>query len=1182
MMLYDSKEDAIREEFFHTIRLSKTNREIAGKYLHMDDTEAPELLEKAEHQDLASAVHWMGTKANYVRWLLKKNRTEELGRLVRLLAAVGGSTAWKALTGYEYGVHPAALEKSLVCLKDPHAEAQKMALRAGLCSLSLLIGRPEDAKEVLRSGQKDPGVFLEAVRYCYNRDQISGSEQERNACMLLQAMYLYYMEEGTALETVRDLEERLTASIADVMAFEPGELSCIQEFAKTADRETPFPHRILSIYSQRRSGANTPALLSACAFLALRHSVRFEIILRLMAAIDHRYQDRNLMLATCRGVSEEEYYDTHMAKLEDMLPIPDENYIIWCLEYGDTKAVERMAVKCPDGIRAAAEKAEFKRYRELMEILQRSDLELYREMKVNFQKTCREKAASEIVSRVCPGRADAKEYLLGNRPVETLEPYLKEWGSDLYEEREIYERLKILKKMELSMYRRGIVLEALRKMAGYFAHYPVFDQEPGVQNAYELLMDTRQMEGILQIFEEEGISVRFQIEALGGMGDCLDKKRKVKYLDRCVELFAGRGKEADPKQWEEDMAKTIREGSPSACCLCLRVLEQSGGEAYRDLFLSCAAAATKQVRTLLLEICRAYREWMPEILALLGSGKVKEREFAVRLLEEWGDPSCLEEVQKALEREKNRKLALSLQELAKELEKEADGADAAQSGRARRTEEKLAAEIYKGSKKKKVEWVLGLSLPEVHRKDGEAAAPEYLFAILTAYADMEFPGINKDADRLAAALAPEELSAYMQALYEGWLSRGAEAKKRWVLYAVSIHGGSAMVPALHSQIKDWAEHSRGAMAAETVHALTAGGSPEALRLVDQMSRKFKFRQVKNAAGEALKHAAAALGISREELEDRLVPDLGLNENGERMFDYGSRSFRVRLSPALEAEVYDEKGKRLKNLPALGRQDDPEKADRAGHEFKQMKRQLKETVSSQKLRLEQTLHKVRFWEPQKWRELFVDHPVMHPFAVGLIWGVYEDGVLRKTFRYMEDGSCNTAEEEEYLFPKTGQIGLVHPLELSEEELAAWKEQLSDYEITQPLEQLSRPVFRLKEEEKEERAFARFEDQTLNGLTLSGRLLKMGWLRGEILDAGFYESYYRIDGEIGAELTFSGSTVGQENEEVTIRQLYFCRITPPEPGSSAHRAFRKENRCLLKEVDPRYFSETVLQAAKAAGM
>ena len=63
MMLHESKEDAIREEFFNAIILSKTNREIAGKYLHMDNAEDPELLEKAEHQDLASAVHWMGTKA---------------------------------------------------------------------------------------------------------------------------------------------------------------------------------------------------------------------------------------------------------------------------------------------------------------------------------------------------------------------------------------------------------------------------------------------------------------------------------------------------------------------------------------------------------------------------------------------------------------------------------------------------------------------------------------------------------------------------------------------------------------------------------------------------------------------------------------------------------------------------------------------------------------------------------------------------------------------------------------------------------------------------------------------------------------------------------------------------------------------------------------------------------------
>ena len=180
--------------------------------------------------------------------------------------------------------------------------------------------------------------------------------------------------------------------------------------------------------------------------------------------------------------------------------------------------------------------------------------------------------------------------------------------------------------------------------------------------------------------------------------------------------------------------------------------------------------------------------------------------------------------------------------------------------------------------------------------------------------------------------------------------------------------------------------------------------------------------------------------------------------------------------------------------------------------------------------------------------------------------------------MEDGSFNTAEEEEYLFPESGRIRLVHPLELSAESLAAWKEQLSDYEIVQPFEQLARPVFRVTEDEREETALARFEGRTLNGLSLCGRLLKTGWFRGGILDAGFYENFYRRDGVFGAELTFSGSSVGCENEEVTIGQLYFYRLSGEVSGSGA---FRKEDRCLPGEVDPRYFSEVVLQVTKAAG-
>ena len=144
----------------------------------------------------------------------------------------------------------------------------------------------------------------------------------------------------------------------------------------------------------------------------------------------------------------------------------------------------------------------------------------------------------------------------------------------------------------------------------------------------------------------------------------------------------------------------------------------------------------------------------------------------------------------------------------------------------------------------------------------------------------------------------------------------------------------------------------------------------------------------------------------------------------------------------------------------------------------MKKQMKTTVSSQKMRLEMALSTGRQWSVEAWKNLFVKNPVMHQFATGLIWGIYEDGALKMTFRYMEDGSFNTVKEEEYAFPEEGTIGLIHPIELSEADLAAWKEQLSDYEITQPIEQLDRQIYKVTEEEAARRSMVRFGGSIVN--------------------------------------------------------------------------------------------------------
>ncbi|MDE5824171.1 MAG: DUF4132 domain-containing protein, partial [Lachnospiraceae bacterium] len=475
--------------------------------------------------------------------------------------------------------------------------------------------------------------------------------------------------------------------------------------------------------------------------------------------------------------------------------------------------------------------------------------------------------------------------------------------------------------------------------------------------------------------------------------------------------------------------------------------------------LNCASDTAKLVKEELMDILYSQRDWEDEVKALLEAKKAAQREIAIQVLSHWqqegGNNNYNGVLLQAMEKEKNAKVLALLQGALNIQESELPQKTI--------TKEELVKQLHKGGKKKSLAWAFENTVSNakpfspVHRKNGDIAEEEYLQAILLCYVSQDKNGVSKDAKLLADDLQAAELAVYMNELFDRWLAAGAESKKRWVLYASSIHGGEDIIQKLHHQIQEWPQNARGAIAAEAVKALALSPSPRALLIVDGIARKFKFKQVKAAAGEALEFAAAELGITREELSDRIVPDLGFNENMERIFDYGERMFKVMITPALDVEVYDETGKKLKNLPAPGKKDDAEKAAEAYAAFKEMKKQMKAAVTSQKARLEYALSAKREWSTDAWKNLFVKNPLMHQFAIGLIWGVYDNDQLVQSFRYMEDGSFNTQDEEEYMPSEQARISLVHPIELTDEEKTAWKGQLSDYEIAQPIEQLDRAVY-----------------------------------------------------------------------------------------------------------------------------
>ena len=63
----------------------------------------------------------------------------------------------------------------------------------------------------------------------------------------------------------------------------------------------------------------------------------------------------------------------------------------------------------------------------------------------------------------------------------------------------------------------------------------------------------------------------------------------------------------------------------------------------------------------------------------------------------------------------------------------------------------------------------------------------------------------------------------------------------------------------------------------------------------------------NGAGED-REVAAGLGLTAEQLADRLVPDFGLDADGSMVLDYGPRRFVVGFDEQLKPYVADEAGK----------------------------------------------------------------------------------------------------------------------------------------------------------------------------------------------------------------------------------------------------------------------------------
>ncbi len=612
----------------------------------------------------------------------------------------------------------------------------------------------------------------------------------------------------------------------------------------------------------------------------------------------------------------------------------------------------------------------------------------------------------------------------------------------------------------------------------------------------------------------------------------------------------------------------VKEGDSKAIVLVLPTLWKKNREKTYPILLDLAKSTAKATREAVVNILNNYQEGYDDFIAMLSDKKASAREFAVNVL------STLT---------KNQDKILPIMIAMNETESAGDVKSALDSylekyAPQEDNPEKMMKNFLSQVTKDKSKMPYMFSWSKLTKLKfsltGEELSEKEVLYLFSTFSRNKGVAPNRENRLMKNFIDNKSLANFAKYVYENW---GENSKNKWALGIVSAFGDESLVMQIRKQIDYYVENMRGAMGANLVDVLAMTGTAKALQMVDQIKRKVRHKQVKGAAEKALETAAKDLEISTDELLDKIVPDFDFSKEGKRVLNFGTRQFEIAITPDLEISIKDlEKGKEIKSLPKPNANDDADLAKEATEEFKNLKKEMKVQVKLQLERLENGFSRNRVWGIDGWRELFVENPIMRRFATGLIWAFYEDKELTKlvsTFRYLEDGTFANEEDDSFVFPEKGYVGLVHPIELTEESRTNWIQQIADYEVKTPFEQLQRALYFIKEEDLEKKDLSDFKGYMISRSKLKTRLFSKGWQRGSVQDAGCYYEYYKEIPEYGidVELSFMGDCMYDDYGDVPVYDILFYASKTVARGSYVYDRPEDGNTFTLKQIPKRLYSE-----------
>lgn len=333
--------------------------------------------------------------------------------------------------------------------------------------------------------------------------------------------------------------------------------------------------------------------------------------------------------------------------------------------------------------------------------------------------------------------------------------------------------------------------------------------------------------------------------------------------------------------------------------------------------------------------------------------------------------------------------------------------------------------------------------------------------ILNEFLKIEKPIKIKDAEKILEFIERKSFIEAVENTVEYFINNNLIEDNIKIITPYAIYADESHIEKLHQLLINWNNSFKTPLILYTMQSIAINGKTSALKMINKFALNSNNKEIKNNIKDILVYASEILNTNIDNIFERLFPNFGFSIEGKKIINYGNRSFQLQLLSDSYLEIFDiQNSSIIKELPdAYGDKD----LENIKEDFLHIQKTLKEIINHEKIKLTRALINGRKWDYKTFFEVFINNPIMHYFTLSFVWGVYdENDVLIDSFRYMEDGSFITADDELYELPDSCYIGIYNIIDDDIEKFYKWKEQLELYDIEQPINQFMNELITLKEE------------------------------------------------------------------------------------------------------------------------